>query len=657
MTGSNLSSADWPAGESADVLASFEDVPAIIWAFEGPAHRVVAANRAARSSVGNRPNVLGRPVREVVPELAGQQIFELLDWVYQHDKTVSGEEMRVLVDRDGDGHLEEAFFDYSFVPTHFADGTTRGLLMHVIETTEQVARRRHAENRATESEQRYQAAQDVVLTLQRSLLPDSLPLLPGLRLAAHYRVAGDELAAGGDWFDAIPFPDGSVALMVGDVVGHGAAASAAMGQLRAVALQALLSGAGPGDTLARLDAFAARVPGARAATVMLAVLDPATGAVQYAGHGHPPPLLLGADGTTRFLPVAPSSPLGTGPDAPALREDVLAPGELLLLYSDGLVERLSRSLQDGLDELATVASAALLGPLPADGIVSATTVERVCDLVVERLGWAAEAYRDDVTLLAAQRPLAAPPEFDVEVPADAAGFRDAGRELLRWLHDLEVGADDRIALAHAVGEAVTNAVEHAYPRGDAGTVRLHGSLDEQGVAHLVVADRGRWRPPAPDPGGRGRGLMMMRKLVAGVALDPSEQGTTVELSHPLRRGAMVTAAAGRPPRPDLSAAEDFGTTVTVSPARTLAVGGPVDMTTVELLHARVLHATRGGPLPLIVDLTDVSHLASAGVRLLHDLASDGQLLRLAVPADRPAHQVLTLTGLAHLLEPEQPVTG
>lgn len=508
MTGSNLSSADWPAGEPADVSASFEDVPAIIWAFEGPEHRILAANRAARSSVGNRPNVIGRPVREAVPELAGQQIFELVDWVYAHDTTVSGMEMRVLVDRDGDGHVEGAFFNYSFVPTHRGDGTTRGLLIHVTETSEQVARRRHAEERATESEQRYQAAQDVVLTLQRSLLPDSLPLLPGLRLAAHYRVAGDELAAGGDWFDAIPFPDGRVALMVGDVVGHGAAASAAMGQLRAVALQALLSGAGPGDTLARLDAFAARVPGARAATAMLAVLDPATGGVLYAGHGHTPPLLLGADGATRFLPVTPAGPLGTGTRSPALREDVIAPGELLLLYSDGLVERPSRSLQHGLDELATVASAALLGPLPAESTVPDATVERVCDLVVERLGWAAEAYRDDVTLLAAQRPFAAPPEFDLEVQADAAGFRDAGRELLGWMHDLEVGADDRVALAHAVGEAVTNVVEHAYPGGEAGplagTVRLHGSLDEQGTAHVVIADRGRWRPPPPDPGGRGR---------------------------------------------------------------------------------------------------------------------------------------------------------
>lgn len=639
------------------MLAVFEELPSVVWELEGPEHRIVAANRAARASIGYRPNLVGRTIREAVPEVAGQQLIELLDWVYTHDSPASGKEMRILVDRDGDGNPEEAFFNYTFVPTHYPDGTIRGLLVHVTETTEQAVQRRQAEDRATESEQRYQVAQDMVLTLQRSLLPASLPLLPGLRLTAHYRVAGDELAAGGDWFDALPFEDGSVALMVGDVVGHGAAASAVMGQLRAVALQALLAGVGPRDTLARLDAFAARVPGARAATVILAVLDPTTGNVQYAAHGHPPPLLLGPDGTTRYLPMTLAGPLGTGSGAPTLHESVVAPGELLLLYSDGLVERPDRVLQDGMDELAGVASAALLGPLPETTTVPDVVVERVCDLVVERLRWASEAYRDDVTLLVAQRPLAAPPELDLEVSADAPGFRDAGRELLGWLHDLEVGADDVVALTHAVGEAVSNAVEHAYHGDAAATVRVHGSLDEQGAAHLVVCDRGRWRCPPPDPGGRGRGLMMMRKLVEGVVLKPSEHGTTVELTHPLRRPVMVMSAVDPPMRRQRSAAGEFGTTLTPSPTRVLAVRGPIDVTTVELLHARVLYATRGGPLPLIVDLSEVSHLASAGVRLLHELATDGQPLRLAVPADRPAHQVLALTGLADLLDPGPRVPG
>lgn len=82
--------ADWPAGEPADVLAVFEELPTVVWAFEGPEHRIVAANRAARASIGNRPNLVGRPVREAVPEVAGQQIFELIDWVYAHDSPVSG---------------------------------------------------------------------------------------------------------------------------------------------------------------------------------------------------------------------------------------------------------------------------------------------------------------------------------------------------------------------------------------------------------------------------------------------------------------------------------------------------------------------------------------------------------------------------------------
>ncbi len=660
MNTSSRNSADWPAGEPADVLASFEDLPAVVWAFEGPDHRIVAANRAARASVGDRPGILGRPVREAVPEVAGQQIFELLDWVYEHETPVTGEELRVLVDRNGDGNLEEAFFSYSFMPRHHHDGTVRGMLVHVTETTEQAQLRRHAESRATESEQRYQAAQDTVLTLQRNLLPTSLPVLPGLRLAAHYRVASDELAAGGDWFDAVPFPDGAVALMVGDVVGHGAAASAAMAKLRAVALQALLSGCDLRDTLARLDAFAAQVPDTRAATVLLIVLDPATGRMEYAGHGHPPPLLLQGDGQTRFLPVTPAGPLGIGSAAPEPRGEVIAPGELLLLYSDGLVERPGRALQDGLDELAGVASAALLGPLPVETTIPAVSSARVCDLVVERLGMAVDAYRDDVTLLVARRPVAAPRDLNLEVPADALGLRSAAQELLGWLHELEVSAADRVALTHAVGEAVTNAVEHAYPGIDdelAPTVALHGSLDAQGIAQLVVTDHGRWREPAPDPGSRGRGLMMMRSMVSCVTLHPSEQGTTVELRQQLSRPATVAAAGERPERPEGPEPEEFGTALSAPPTRVLTVRGPVDMTTAELLHTRVLYATRGGPLPLTVDLAEVSHLASAGVRLLYDLAADGQTLRLAVPPDRPAHQVLNLTGLADLLDPARTASG
>ena len=127
------------------------------------------------------------------------------------------------------------------------------------------------------------AAEDdrrIVAEFQEALLPTALPVLPQARIAARYLVAGHEQAAGGDWFDAIPLADGSVALIVGDVVGHGVAASAAMGQLRAVLAELLAAEKELAHVLERADAFAARTPALRAATLALVVLDPADGSLR-----------------------------------------------------------------------------------------------------------------------------------------------------------------------------------------------------------------------------------------------------------------------------------------------------------------------------------------------------------------------------------------
>src|SRR3954453_2219324 len=101
-------------GAVQDAAAAFELMPAVLWAFAGPQHRVVAANRAARASIGNRSDVLGRPIREVIPEMAGQQIFEMIDRVYQTGEPVSHADRRGLVDRNGDGPLGGGDFTYTF---------------------------------------------------------------------------------------------------------------------------------------------------------------------------------------------------------------------------------------------------------------------------------------------------------------------------------------------------------------------------------------------------------------------------------------------------------------------------------------------------------------------------------------------------------------
>ena len=191
--------------------------------------------------------------------------------------------------------------------------------------------------------------------LQEALLPTALPVLPRVRIAARYLVAGQEQAAGGDWFDAIPLDGGAVALVVGDVVGHGLSASAAMGQLRAVLAELLAAEDDLGRVLRRTDAFAARMPSLRAATLVLVVLDPAAGTLRYTTCGHPPPLVIGVDGKARYLEGTGNGPFGTG-SPPVLASSALAPDELVLLYSDGLIERPDQTIAEGMAELAVVAT-------------------------------------------------------------------------------------------------------------------------------------------------------------------------------------------------------------------------------------------------------------------------------------------------------------
>ena len=209
--------------------------------------------------------------------------------------------------------------------------------------------------RAADAEYSNADGRGIVAELQEALLPTALPVLPRARIAARYLVAGQEQAAGGDWFDAIPLDGGAVALVVGDVVGHGLSASAAMGQLRAVLAELLAAEDDLGRVLRRTDAFAARMPSLRAATLVLVVLDPAAGTLRYTTCGHPPPLVIGVDGKARYLEGTGTGPLGTG-SPPVLASSALAPGELVLLYSDGLVERPDQTIAEGMAELAVVAT-------------------------------------------------------------------------------------------------------------------------------------------------------------------------------------------------------------------------------------------------------------------------------------------------------------
>ena len=510
-----------------------------------------------------------------------------------------------------------------------------------------------------------------VAELQEALLPTALPVLPRVRIAARYLVAGHEQAAGGDWFDAIPLADGSVALVVGDVVGHGVAASAAMGQLRAVLAELLAAEADLGRVLERTDAFAARMPTLRAATLALVVLDPAVGKLRYTTCGHPPPLVIGSDGTTRYLAGTGTGPLGTG-SRPVLAASALAPGELVLLYSDGLIERPDQTITEGMAELAAAAADAAANRALALGADPAVP-ERVCQLTVERLTRAGHA--DDVTALAAQRLADPVPALHLELPGQRASLTTARDAFAGWLSRLDAGADDWEALHLAMVEVFTNAIEHAYPHGEPGIIEFDAILGDDGNVECRVTDHGTWRRPDPADSDRGHGLMVAGQVVDHLVVSHPPQaadapagpgGTIVTMRHRLSRPAVLAsghdaaghnaaghngARAARRAEPPFSVDTSTAERAT---ARAL-VCGPVDITTADQLARRLLSVSRGGTVPLVADLTGVTQLASAGVRALYavseQMAAHGQDLTLITAPGSAVHVVLDLVRLAHVASP------
>ncbi|MEG3613798.1 PP2C family protein-serine/threonine phosphatase [Isoptericola haloaureus] len=237
---------------------------------------------------------------------------------------------------------------------------------------------------ADEHRRRVTHLRSVSDTLQRAMVPDT-PSSP--RWQVRYRPADDNLSVGGDWFDVIELSGGRFGLVVGDCVGHGIGAAASMGRLSSAGRAVLLAGSGPAQTLSMLDDFARTVPGAENATVFCGIVDPQAMTLTYSSAGHPPGLLLAADGSTAWLAEARSVPLTLPHRGRTEHETTLSPGDLVLLYTDGLVERRDTRLRTGLERLATVAGAA--------------RAETSLDALPERLmdDMLADGARDDVALV------------------------------------------------------------------------------------------------------------------------------------------------------------------------------------------------------------------------------------------------------------------
>ncbi|MFD5828272.1 SpoIIE family protein phosphatase [Lentzea sp. NPDC060358] len=484
----------------------------------------------------------------------------------------------------------------------------------------------------------------MVDALQREMLPPSVPLLPKAQVAASYLPAGTNTAAGGDWFDAVLVPGGGLGLVVGDVVGHGMAASAAMGRLRAVLSERLAATGDAREALRSADAASRRIPGAPAATACVAVLDLGTGAVEHASAGHPPPLVVAAEGA-RFLTGGGDPPFGVGTARTrTLHRTRLATGDVVLLYTDGVLERPRRTFAEATVELLQVASDVVADRAGRDDLPVA---DRLCTRAVELLT-GTTGHTDDISLLAAQL-VPAPPGHRRTYAAAPEALPPVCDHLADWLGCLRVGAQDADALRHAVVELATNAVEHAYP-GSAAEFVVTGELTGCGEVEVRVSDGGHWREPVPSPG-RGLGLEITAHMVDHFRVEHDGGGMTSVVRHRVGRPVRVLTADGLASGRATPAPPHQPLRVEQAPGAHLSVAGAVDALTARGFERALTAAGCSGTRSLTVDLGAVTRLASAGVAVLHRLVArhrdNGTELRLVAPVATAADVVMTLVGLDH----------
>ncbi|HTL87050.1 MAG TPA: SpoIIE family protein phosphatase [Acidimicrobiia bacterium] len=345
------------------------------------------------------------------------------------------------------------------------------------------------------------AQREAVETLQRSLLPDRLPDVPGLELAARYIPASQHVELGGDWYDVIALENGRYGLVIGDVAGHGILAAAVMGKLRMTLRAYAFDGSSCGSVLERVNSLLRDVQEGATATVWYGRYDPRDRTLEYANAGHVPPLLAGADGAEpTFLDDVHGPPLGavSGVSFSHSRRR-LDDGATLLLYTDGLIERRNTSIDDG------------LASLRAQAHRNGTDLQTACDDVIHAL--VADAAEDDIAMLAV-RLQGTGEEQHIRRPAVPASVPQVRHMLQVWLADRGIGGDDAFEILVATTEACANVVTHAYGL-KAGAMDVTAHLSEQRV-HVVVADDGGWRTAATNDGGHG--LTIMRSVMDHVEI-------------------------------------------------------------------------------------------------------------------------------------------
>ena len=405
----------------------------------------------------------------------------------------------------------------------FADGRVIGV-MHVGTLKarrldeEDVRLLQRAADRAALAIDRAQLGEQRTVTalMQRTLLPEALPQLPGLRFSAKYLPAGSGIKVGGDWYDVLQMPDGRVAMVIGDVVGRGVVAASVMAEARTAARAYLLEGHDLSHVMSLLDELLSAMGRNRSATAAIYALDAERGELSAVSAGHLPALLLRPDGSTDYVGEAQGPPLGIGPWNPYDGAETVpfAIGSTLLLYTDGLIERRGEPIDVGFERLRVAAHAALDGE-------TGTFADRVYGSLVREL-----ALDDDVALLAVES-LALGEDLELSIDAAPQVLASLRRTVGRWLMTQEVPEPARFDVVVAVSEAACNAVEHAYGAQDASfSIRC----ERRGTdIRVTVTDTGRWLAAGRSRVERGRGLLMIRELMDDVTIDHQDAGTVVTM--------------------------------------------------------------------------------------------------------------------------------
>jgi len=394
-------------------------------------------------------------------------------------------------------------------------------------------RLRGERERSKRLEDLYTRQKRTALALQRALLPSALPLVDGMTFSWSYVPSTIEDGVGGDWFDAFVLDDGRVALSIGDAAGHDTHAVIAMNIARqALRSGALLEAADPAAVLAHANRVLLHSGDAALVTAIYGVLDPMTLRFEYACAGHPAPIRARAGARAAMIPGAGTGlPMGLFPEAPATTMTLdLCADDLLVFFTDGVIER-ERNIISGIAALEHAAD-----------VVTATGAPDIAAFL-DRAIFGDGPRPDDAAIMTVRLDPALR-EIDVRLDALPGNVRRVRSAMRRFISQLGIDEERAAAILLASGEAVANAVEHAYAdRSVPGDMLVRARSGDGGI-QIVVEDFGRWASGPGDPL-RGRGLALMHELATVASVEQASTGTIVRLAFaraPVDREAGVAAA-------------------------------------------------------------------------------------------------------------------